>query len=208
MKLFLLFSVLFCTTFLLSCQEEPWFEELQVHFALDVKGLKDTLRANKDTLILSVEVTQPTVYRNMTRGFNGKNEKVQLPEDTRFGFVYFAVRVPDNNSNSSTVEEDIDSHFIRIPVFGRFQRGLSSTFDVTSDKSVFLAKVVPAKRGLYVLKVNNHQIISKDVSMATHPSFNLPLEKRNFHLLSEQMKKNVGITNDYGRRTSIAFYVK
>jgi hypothetical protein len=179
------------------CENNPWPEDLQVHFMLNVQGLKDTLRANRDTLVFQAEVPQPTVYLNTTRGFKGKHESVQLPE----GFLLYPRRMSVSNPNSYSSEGNVDSLFVRIPVFGKFAAKESAKFDVTIDKSVFYAKYVPTQPGLYVVQVHNNWVRAKNISMETYPGLNLTQEKRNFHLLSEQMKRN-------GRRVSIVFYVK
>ncbi|TAE27111.1 MAG: hypothetical protein EAZ91_16505 [Cytophagales bacterium] len=175
---------------------------------VNIEGLKDTLQANRDTLQLRVEVSQPTVYRNMARGFNGKNEQVQLPANNKFNFGLNASRMFVTNPSSLSADFNMDSNFVRIPVYGVFRYGDGGQLITEAEQSRFVGKYLPTKKGLYVVQLSNGVVWAKDINMETHPSFNLPSEKRNFHLLSEQMKINMGITNDYGRRTSIAFYVK
>ncbi len=189
-----------------SCKDEWSFgpgPHKQLTLRFDIKGLKDTLRAYKDTIVISSYLKQPLTIFNTAKGRNGTEENLQLPEGSRPKFLFFICLLKLVSPNQYRIDYRTDSSMVETIEKGYRYNELYQSFYTTEDAIEYRVKYVPTKTGLYIGKFES----TKDFYMENLPYINN--QEKNHHLVSLEMQNTAGIIRTViDKNATFAFYVK
>jgi hypothetical protein len=193
-----------------GCKDEWSFgpgPHKQLTLSFDIKGLKDTLRAYKDTIVISSYLKQPLTILNNAKGWNGAEESLQLPEDTKPNFLFFICLLKLVSPNQYRIDYRTDSSMVETIEKGKRNNVLYQSFYTTEDAIEYRVKYVPIKPGLYIGKFEPGEINNKDLFLATRPYINN--KEKNHHLVSLEMQNTAGVIRTLiDKNATFAFYVK
>jgi hypothetical protein len=209
-------TIIFCAVCVLAtlfgCNNWlPSGGEKQLPFSVDIKGLRDTLIANKDTLTISIIIPQPAAILDLDKGWNGTKEQVQIPLNTIFEIPVGVSKFSKSQSGYYITADAADEFEFR-EVTGSFSKNTIPKFDITTNQCVFVGKLVPkvVKSGLYIVEFSGVQCTGKGVSFMPKPKINLTDTQKNYHLLNDTLKQTAGVggTSRGNMPFTFAFYVK